>query len=292
MDPWRSAQDVLRCDLCETPVPPYYCDLCHVNLCKKCAGEHLLDEAKEHKVVPIKQRRSMSNCPECQKHTPKQSELYCEQCDSPICVQCVSSGEHIGHKQNDILKFLENKNEALLKNLKELENLIYPKYQEIASYISVQKSDLRKNSKKLKTALDKQGETLHREIDNAIKKLKNDVDELESKDLVVLDKQDYEIKHNISEITRIIADVKKLLDSNDASRFSSYKFSISKYRRIPPKVTVSLTSLSSQKINEKQIYQRFGSLSAVNESQENYTSSFGSPPSASSVSSNIEVFKF
>lgn len=144
----------------------------------------------------------------------------------------------------------------------------------------------------MKTALDKQGETLHREIDNAIKKLKNDVDELESKDLVVLDKQDFEIKRNISEITRIIADVKKLLDSNGASRISSYKFSISKYRRIPPKVTVSLTSLSSQKINEKQIYQLFGSLSAVNVSQENYTSSFGSIPSASSVSSNIEVFKF
>ncbi|XP_065936948.1 NF-kappa-B essential modulator [Magallana gigas] len=281
----NNAQDVLRCHLCETPAPPMYCDICNLNLCKPCVGEHLSDESTEHKVVPFRKRGSTLYC---SKHSTKLCHLHCEQCDIPICVQCVSSGEHIGHKQNDILKFLENKNEALLKNLKELENLIYPKYQEIASYISVQKSDLRKNSKKLKTALDKQGETLHREIDNAIKKLKNDVDELESKDLVVLDKQDFEIKRNISEITRIIADVKKLLDSNGASRISSYKFSISKYRRIPPKVTVSLTSLSSQKINKKQIYQLFGSLSAVNESQENYTSSFGSPPSASSVSSNIE----
>ncbi|XP_078320177.1 uncharacterized protein LOC111115191 [Crassostrea virginica] len=50
MDSQKSAQDVLRCNLCETPVPPLFCDLCHINLCRSCAGDHLLDESKEHKV--------------------------------------------------------------------------------------------------------------------------------------------------------------------------------------------------------------------------------------------------
>lgn len=96
MDPRRSAQDVLRCDPCETPVPPYYCDLCNVNLCKKCAGEHLLDENKEHKVVPIKQRRS-TNFPECQSHFQKLCELFCENCEIAICRLCALS-THLGHE--------------------------------------------------------------------------------------------------------------------------------------------------------------------------------------------------
>lgn len=75
----------------------------------------------------------------------------------------------------------------------------------------VWKVDLRENSNKLKTALDEHGENLDREIDNAIKTLKADVDEKESKDLVHLDKQRDEIERKISEITRIIADLKKLL---------------------------------------------------------------------------------
>lgn len=56
MDPRLSAQDVLRCDPCGTPVPPSYCVYCHVNLCEACAKDHLSDESKEHKVLSIEQR--------------------------------------------------------------------------------------------------------------------------------------------------------------------------------------------------------------------------------------------
>lgn len=82
--------------------------------------------------------------------------------------------------------------------------------------------------------------------------------------MAVLDKQEDEIKRNISEITQIIADVKILLDSDDVSRASSYKY-----------------SLSSQKINKKHIYWQFGYLSAGTVSTEKYTSTSRKIPSAS-----------
>lgn len=260
-------QDVLRCQLCETPVPHMYCDICKLNLCKPCVGEHLSDESTEHKVVPFRKRGSTLCCTE---HPTKLCELHCEQCDIPICVQCVSSGEHLGHKQSEILKCKESLNEALQKDLKELEKLFYPKHQEIASNISVQKAAVRENCKLLKTTLDKQGENLHREIDNAIRKLKTEVNEMESKHLVDLDKQEDEIKRSLSEIKQIIADGKKILNPNDVRRVSSYKSSIAKYRWVPPKITVPLPSLTPQNINKKQIYQMFGSLSSVSIPPETY----------------------
>lgn len=260
MDPEYSLQDVARCGLCENPVPTMYCDICKLNLCKPCVGEHLSEESTDHKIVPFKKRGSTLYCT---KHSTKLCELLCEQCDISICVHCISSGEHLGHKQVDIVKYVESKGEALQIDLKELENSIYPKYQEIACNILVWKADLSENTKKLKTVLDEQGKNLHREIDNAIKKLKTDVDETENKYLSVLDKHEDEIKRKISEIIQNIADVKKLLCSNDVSLVSSYKSSIAKFRRLPSKITVSLPSLSSQKINEQQIYEQFGILSAV-----------------------------
>ncbi|XP_052707159.1 uncharacterized protein LOC128182520 [Crassostrea angulata] len=268
MDPRHSAQDVVRCDVCETPVPPLHCDFCQTNLCKACVGEHILDLSRKHQVVSYRDRGTTPNYPNCSEHVKEQCKLYCEQCDISVCVYCIPTQNHQSHKLVDILSITERKTNELQRDLKELEKSLYPKYQEIASNIPIQKTELSKNYQKLTTAIDKHGEDLHKQIDHMIQKLKSDLDVIDSEHLVVLNKQYDKIIRTISEITQSIAEIKKSLDSNDVSLVSSYKSRNAEFRKLPLRLKLPLPNFTPKKVNTEQLYQQFGSLSAFFNSTE------------------------
>ncbi|XP_022333218.2 uncharacterized protein LOC111130433 [Crassostrea virginica] len=259
-DPMYSLQDVIRCDLCETPVPPKHCDICHIHLCEACVGEHLSDQSKEHYIVPFKLR---GITPECTKHSTEVCTQLCTTCNIPVCPLCVASSEHEQHKKEDILTLFETKKELMQEDLQDLEKSIYPRYQEAATNIPVQRADVNKRSQKLTTALDKQGEALHTEIDTIIQGMKSDIDDMDAQHIAAIDQQEDAINHAIPEITQIILDLKRLLDTSDVCLVSEYTSRTEEFRNLPAQFQVTLPTFTPQEINREQIHQQIGSLSEL-----------------------------
>lgn len=261
MDANFSLQDIVRCHLCENPDPSLYCSVCLNNICGACKSKHTnLGKSKDHEIVPFRKRRYTYKCP---KHSTKICEMFCEDCNVSMCDKCDSSGEHKKHKQVDILKRFEFKKEDLQTDFQELQKSIYPIYQEIASYVALQKANVYQNSQKLTTVLNNQGEKWHREIDDLIEKLKSDFEELDSKHLAVVVKQEKEITTRISEISKCIVELETLIESTDVRLVSSYKSKNAEFRKLPPKLTAYLPSFIPPNINREQLYQQFLSLSKL-----------------------------
>ncbi|XP_061177480.1 uncharacterized protein LOC133186273 [Saccostrea echinata] len=281
MDPLERAQVLLLCDLCQTAALQSHCELCHVSLCIDCVGEHLSDSSKRHNVVPYKHRTSTPNYPKCQNHTQKHCELYCEKCDIPVCSTCISTDKHQGHKFTDILQKPSFIKEILNKDLKELEKRIYPTYVEIASDLNSEKVNLDKHYENLTTSITEQGEDWHREINIIVNKQKSEIDEMKNKHLAALNKKGKEIEQILSDVKQSLFDLKRVLNSNDATLISGYKSRNAEFRTLPPKFTVSLPSFSPHQINTEQLHQMFGSLLPLLISTEDYGYTITTPEAVS-----------
>lgn len=261
MNSQYKAQDVIRCNVCDTGIPHMYCDICHINLCKPCVMEHLSDESKDHKLVSFNKRGSTINCPKCQRHSNKICELHCKQCNVPICALCVSSGDHEQHTKIDVLEHLKNRKDIIEKDLKELKESIFPKLQEAASKIPIQRSGVSKHSQELTAALKKQAETLHAEIDFIVKDMQSEIHDMDSQHLAAIDQHEKATNQSINEISQVILDLQNLLESNDILLVSEYTSRNSEFKNLPAPFNVILPTFIPQEINREQIYQQFGILS-------------------------------
>ncbi|XP_062621773.1 E3 ubiquitin-protein ligase TRIM71-like [Saccostrea cucullata] len=264
MDP--SAQDVVRCDLCETAVVQMHCDTCLVNLCKACVGEHFsADLSKPHKIVDFKDRKSTPLYPGCKTHDKERCKMYCDQCDIPVCHKCISSGQHLGHKVSEILKVVDGKRNKFMKEQTELNETIYPTYQDIASDVQNRMIQFEKNYYKygdLSTAITKHGEDWHREIDKLVNKLKAEVDVMKNTQLQTLQKHLDEINKTMSDIKDEINSMETAIDTNELSKLFSVMSNVHTYRNLPDKILAPLPKFIPGKMKGEELSKLFGALSS------------------------------
>nr|XP_034305015.1 uncharacterized protein LOC117682137 [Crassostrea gigas] len=255
MDPHSSAQDVHRCDLCETAIVHSYCDFCHVNLCKPCIGDHISDGYGKHKIVPFQERRSTLIYPKCETHSQKNCKFQCKDCNNIfVCSSCMASEQHGRHKFVEVTEVFKKKKDDIKKDTQEFENHISPTYEEIALDLENQLANLDGGYKKITTTMSKQGEQWHREIDIVINKMKTELSEIKEKHRDILQKHLNEIKMIQFLIKETLQTIRKIEKSTEVSSTIEYSSKIREFSKFPPKVQVSLPTFIPKPIDHEKLY--------------------------------------
>ena len=135
--------------------------------------------------------------------------------------------------------------------MQEIEKSNFPRYEQEASNIQIQKADQHKNSQKLKAELKKHGEALHREIDIIIHSKQAEIDDMDKGHQSVLVKLQSILNSTIYEMKQVIQDLKSLLDTCiNIYLVSKYQSRMEEFRKPPPKLNIP-SCKDQQRANSK-----------------------------------------
>uniref|UniRef100_K1QFL1 Tripartite motif-containing protein 3 n=1 Tax=Magallana gigas TaxID=29159 RepID=K1QFL1_MAGGI len=278
MDPHSSAQDVHRCDFCESAIVHSYCDFCHVNLCKPCVVDHISDGYDKHKIVPFGERRSTLIYPKCGTHPHKNCDLQCKNCnDIFVCSSCTASQTHKGHIFVEVSEVYTTKKNDIADEANKLENLISPTYEEIALDLENQLASLDGGYEKLTTAMSKQGEQWHREIDIVINKMKIQISGIKVKHRDILQKHLDEIKQIQALIKQTLLAIEEIKKSTEVSPTIEYSSKIREFSKLPPKVKIALPTFFPKPLDHEKLYNMFGQITPLSTATEENVLSLNQP---------------
>ncbi|XP_062598209.1 uncharacterized protein LOC134259624 [Saccostrea cucullata] len=281
MDPRTSAQDLIRCDLCETAIVQMHCDICLVNLCRACVGDHIsTDEIKDHRVVKYQSRNSTLIYPGCTSHEKEQCEMFCRHCDIPVCHTCLASNQHLSHKLSKLLHVVGEKKDLIRKEHKELNETVYPTYKNMAVDVQTSMSRLEKEYGDLSTVITKHGEEWHKQIDQLVRKLKTQLNKTKVLQLQTLQRHLDEIHMKIVNIKDVIDSLAIAADSNDISTPFSVRSKVERYKKLPQKPVLPVPKFipGTISIQGGELSKLFGALSSISFQSEEYKHSMKITP--------------
>ena len=254
-----------RCDLCKTAIALTYCDFCHVYLCKPCIGEHISDSfEKKHIIGRIQQRKSTLSYPNCKTHPNKTCEYQCKDCNISICNNCIASNLHNKeHKFEQLEEVFNTKKMHIQRDTEELKTQFLPAYEDIANNLEMQIASLDEEYKKLTTAMSKQREKIHREVDHAINLMEKQIDEIKVKHSSILKRHLDEIKQLQSLMQQKLIILIKMEESYEVSPTINYSSENEKFRKLPPKVHVSMPMFVPKQTERKELCHFIGKLTPL-----------------------------
>ena len=211
------SQEPVECDLCQKPVT-FFCRQCVLTLCDDCVPVHLRVKCKYgHDVVDYASKDAEeSNF--CESHPERKCSAYCKTCDVPICILCAT----IKHKSHEVSE-LQDKVRELLERITRKNNVLQSFRQELETLLDHTSNVLYclpSFYQRRKNEVTTHGKEFIKLIRESVQKLNQELEDLKSKNEVLLKIQKEEFEEMIGYFNEINRKSMKLQKSENVTKIN------------------------------------------------------------------------
>nr|XP_022312755.1 uncharacterized protein LOC111117813 isoform X2 [Crassostrea virginica] len=148
----------------------FYCNDCHQPMCEQCKDEHQTSpNNKDHDIVLYRQRKHRLPKEKCKLHPTKNVDIFCRECNTPLCLKCFLGKKHKGHEFDDLEEIYAEKYALWQGEFSKIQKYFLPTSEGL-------KTDIKEDVKEIKKIM----ESIRTSMKAAAESLKNLVDEVTS----------------------------------------------------------------------------------------------------------------
>lgn len=260
-----TAQHYLHCDTkyCEENCQ-FHCNDCYRSLCEKCKEKHQKNPyTKNHEVVPYRQRKRELPEVRCQFHVAKDVDMFCEQCQVPVCSKCVTR-DHGGHSFTDLEPIYAKTCDAYLNEIFKIEDDCLPTSQNLLKSLTEDSTEIKKVMDSIRSSLREEAESLKRLVDTVTLDNIKQVDKQEDSLLQLLKLQNNKYNDHISYLNQLVIKLHGYLASDDLQTLISERSKNLKTEPIPETTKPVLPIFTPGRQSKDGIANLLGKISVPN----------------------------
>nr|XP_022339911.1 tripartite motif-containing protein 55-like isoform X3 [Crassostrea virginica] len=146
----------------------FYCNACHRPLCEQCRNEHQKNpNTKNHEIVLYRHRKHQLPVEKCKDHPRRNIDIFCKQCQIPLCSKCSTMEVHNGHKFDDLEDIYTEKYTLWQGEFSKIQKYFLPTSQDLKTDIEEDATKIKKIMESIRTFMKAKAESLKNLVDEA-----------------------------------------------------------------------------------------------------------------------------
>ena len=244
----------------------FYCNDCHLPLCEHCRDEHLKSrDTQIHEIVLYRHRRHQLPVEKCKLHPTRNIDMFCNECQIPLCSKCSTKTEHYRHTFDDLEEIYAEKYRSQQSEFAKIQRYFLPTTQGLKKDIKGGVTDIKNKMESISTSINVEAESLKNLVDEVKSENMEHTYTVEKSLIKMLESQETTYDDYIAYLERMTNEFKMHLSLRNEKLLFSKTLKI---KTIPETTKPVHPVLSSGQFNKNDVAKLLGRVNVPETKQE------------------------